>query len=128
MQGRRFKFAKSPKSLFSPELPICPLTNRTKAYDADLRWRIVYQRKAMEFTLQKVAQNLGVSVATAYRTEELSDETGDVCKRMYPPGHGNKKLTDVDALFIVERLVERPATYLKRFKCSLSKGMELMLI
>ena len=52
--------------------------------------------------LQKVAENLGVSVATAYRTEELFDETGDVCKRMYPPGHGNKKLTDVGALFIVE--------------------------
>ena len=27
MQGGRFKFAKSLKSLFSPELRICPLTN-----------------------------------------------------------------------------------------------------
>ena len=95
--------------------------HRTKAYDADLRCRIVYQRKAMGFTLQKVAENLGVSVATAYRTEELFDETGDVCKRMYPPGHGNKKQTDVDALFIVELLVERPATYLKEIQMQLEQ-------
>ena len=92
--------------------------HRTKAYDADLRWRIVYQRKAMGLTLQKVAENL---VATAYRTEQLFDETGDVCKRKYPPGHGNKKLTDADAFLIMELLVERPATYLKEIQTQLEQ-------
>ena len=44
---------------------------RTRAYDVDLRWRVIYQRKALGMTLETVARNLGVAVATVYRTEKL---------------------------------------------------------
>ena len=35
--------------------------SRSKAYDSDLRWRIVYQHFALEYSVQKVSENLGVS-------------------------------------------------------------------
>jgi hypothetical protein len=31
---------------------------RKRAYDKDLRWRIVYQRIGMNYTYQRIAQNL----------------------------------------------------------------------
>ena len=92
---------------------------RTRAYDVDLHWRVIYQRKALGMTLETVARNLGVAVATVYRTEKLFDDTGEVCKRKYPPDHGNKKLTDRDGLLVLEILLERPATYFKEIQLEL---------
>ena len=50
-------------------------SSRTTAYSKDLRWRIVYQRKALEYSMLRVAENLGVSPATVSRTEELFDHS-----------------------------------------------------
>ncbi len=78
----------------------------------DLRWRIIYQRLALGYSLQRVAENLGVAIATVHRVETLFDETGSVCKRKYPAGHGIHKLTETDELFILGLVLERPETYL----------------
>ena len=85
---------------------------RTNAYSEDLRWRIIYQQKALSYSLQRVAENLGVGVATAHRIETLFDETGSVSKRKYLDGHGTHKLTENDKVLILGLLVERPETYL----------------
>ena len=85
---------------------------RTNAYSEDLRWRIIYQRKALCYSLQRVAENLGVGVATVHRIETLFDETGSVGKRKYPDCHGTHKLTENDKVLILGLLVERPETYL----------------
>jgi len=42
---------------------------RTNAYSEDLRWRIIYQRLALDYSLQRVADNLGVGVATVLRSK-----------------------------------------------------------
>ena len=89
---------------------------RTNAYSEDLRWRIIYQRKALSYSLQRVAENLGVRVATAHRIETLFDETGSVGKRKYPDGHGTHKLTENDKVLILGLLVERPETYLREIQ------------
>ena len=85
---------------------------RTNAYSEDLRWRITYQQKALSYSLQCVAENLGVGVATVHRIETLFYETGSVGKRKYPDGHGTHKLTENDKVLILGLLVERPETYL----------------
>ena len=41
--------------------------SRSKAYDSDIRWRIVYQRLALEYSVQRVSANLGVSQSTVRR-------------------------------------------------------------
>ena len=48
---------------------------RKKAYDVDLRWRIVYQRIV---TFERIARNLNISTATAHRIYALFQSTGDV--------------------------------------------------
>ena len=40
---------------------------RKTAYSNDLRWRIVYQRIAMNLPLVKIAQTLNVAVSTVHR-------------------------------------------------------------
>ena len=36
---------------------------RTKAYDAELRWRIVYQRYAMDLNYREIANNVNVDTS-----------------------------------------------------------------
>ena len=51
---------------------------RKKAYSVDLRWRIVYQRIAINLPFTDVAKNLNVAISTAYRTYRLFERTGKV--------------------------------------------------
>ena len=37
---------------------------RTKAYDDELRWRIVYQRYAMDLNYREIANNVNVDTST----------------------------------------------------------------
>jgi len=90
---------------------------RTNAYSEDLRWRIIYQRLALDYSLQRVADNLGVGVATVHRIETAFAETGSVGKRKYPEDHGPHKLTETDELFIIGFLKGQKPTYI-RFKWS----------
>ncbi len=89
---------------------------RTKAYSEDLRWRIAYQRLALGYSLQRVAENLGVAVATVHRIETLFDETGSVEKRKYPVDHGTHKLTEDDELLVLGLVVDRQETYLHKIR------------
>lgn len=85
---------------------------RTKAYSEDLRWRIIYQRLALGYSLQRVAENLGVGVATVHRIETLFVNTGSVDKRKYPDRPGIHKLTESDELLVLGLTLDRPETYL----------------
>ena len=44
---------------------------RTKAYAADLRWRMVYQARVQEKTYREIAANLNVDQSTVCRTVAL---------------------------------------------------------
>lgn len=95
---------------------------RTKAYSDDIRWRVVYQRKALDYSLEKVATCLGISVATVYRIEQMFDETGSIEKRKYPMDHGPSKLTYNDKLLILELVLERPGIYLNEIGHELERS------
>ena len=54
-------------------------SSRSKAYSADLRWRMVYQRCILYLPYAEVARNLNVHPYTVCRTLKLFEETGTVC-------------------------------------------------
>lgn len=102
--------------------------SRTRAYDPDLRWRMVYQRVYLELPFKTISQNLCVDVSTVRRTLDLFMLTGDVMKRPYPEHHGSKlkRLTEEDQFFILELVLEHPGIYLHelRHELLLSKGTQ----
>ena len=90
--------------------------NRTKAYAADLRWRMVYQARVQEKTYREIAANLNVDQSTVCRTVALFDETGGVCPKEYPSNLGTAKLTEIEKLLILELVLEKPGIYLREIQ------------
>ena len=92
--------------------------SRTKAYSQDLCWQVVYQRKVLEYNIESVATDLGLSTATVYRVEKLFDDTGREEKRAYPSDHGHDlhKLTEYEQFFIIQLVVSKPSMYLDKIQ------------
>ncbi len=88
--------------------------SRTKAYDDDMRWRMVYQRCVLELAYKDIATNLGVDPSTVQRTAERFLATGSISKAEYPKGHDHplQKLTQVDEFLILQLILDRPNLYL----------------
>ena len=88
--------------------------SRSKAYDSDLRWRIVYQRFALEYSVQKVSENLGVSQSTVRRIGSLFVSTDGVDPKVDPDkGQALKALSSYDEFYIMELVLEKPGIYLR---------------
>ena len=49
---------------------------RTKVYDEDLRWRMVYQKFVIELSYREIAMNLEVDASTAVAAEHDRDWGG----------------------------------------------------
>ena len=92
---------------------------RCSAYSEDLRWRMVWQRQALGYTYQKVAENLGVDKSTVYRTLQLFESSGSVEKRKYPKENAFRKLTTPAQLLILNLVVQKPGIYLHEMQRSL---------
>ncbi len=86
---------------------------RKKAYSSDLRWRMVYQRIAMELPLEDIARKLNVAVSTVHRTYELFETTGKVepqpCEK---PRYDLRALDPSSELYIIGLVLENPSMYL----------------
>ena len=84
---------------------------RRKAYDCDLRWRMIYQRLARGLHYKDIARNLDVSTSTVYRMYKLFETTGAVKPS---PCHGRttKKLDVHAEVYVVGLIMESPAMYL----------------
>ena len=75
--------------------------SRTKAYGNDIRWRMVYQVKVLDYSVGQVSANLGVSPSTVRRIVALFDTSGSVDKRL--GAHQTPiKLTSYDEWMIME--------------------------
>ena len=57
-------------------------SKRSSAYHKDLRWRMVWQRIALNKTFAEIAANLCVDQATVKRVIDLFENTGDVGTRL----------------------------------------------
>ena len=58
--------------------------SRSKAYDSDIRWRIVDQCFALKYSVERVSANLCVSQSTVRRIGSLFDSTGSVDPKVVP--------------------------------------------
>ena len=61
--------------------------NRTRAYDEDLRWKMVWQSEVLSLKQDRIAQHLGVDRSTVSRTVRIFRQTGQVAKKCYPKEH-----------------------------------------
>ena len=86
--------------------------SRKKAYGNDLRWRIVYQRIAMNFSFQKVADNLNVSTSTAHRIFSRFMQTSQVDPATCSSREDLRKLDEQSGLHVIGLVLEAPALYL----------------
>ena len=74
---------------------------RRKAYHSDLRWRIVWQRLALELTFKQIATRLNIAVSTAKSIYSLFEITGDVEPKFSGSRRELRKLDDHMELFIL---------------------------
>ena len=86
--------------------------NRTRAYDEDLRWRMVWQSEALNYSMKKIAGNLCVDRSTVSRTLNLFRCTGSVTKKNYPTDKAFRKLAYPAQILILNLVVSRPGIYL----------------
>ena len=90
---------------------------RRRAYNEDIRWRMIWQKEVMGLSVRKVAKNLSVAVSTVWRINNLFYCTGSVMKRSYPAGRRpEKKLTECMKLFILHTVVDSPWIHWFRHK------------
>ncbi len=87
--------------------------SRKKAYGIDLRWRMVYQRIAMNLRLQKFARNLNVALSTVHRVCKQFKQTGSVVPRCRSERDELRKFDEHTELYIVGLVLPRPSMYLR---------------
>ena len=86
---------------------------RRKAYQVDLRWRMVWQRLVQGFSLQVVACNLSVDPSTVQRVCKKFELVGTVEKKKYIcSNHPLKKLTKPVQFVLLHLVLRRPGIYL----------------
>ena len=69
-------------------------STRTRAYDPDLRWQMVYQRLVLNLPFKTISQNLCVDISTVRRTLHLFRDTNSVNKQLYPEQHARQRNVD----------------------------------
>ena len=99
--------------------------SRTSTYSQDLRWRIVWQRKALNLSVREVAGNLCVDPSTVSRITTLFRTTGDVAKKPYPSERASRKLTEPAQFFVIYLMLERPRIYLREVQLELQTQLGL---
>ena len=80
-------------------------------YSNDLRWRIVWQRFGMELSLRQVAENLNISLGTAYNICKLFESTGSVDNCTSMIAH-NRLFNNEQELWIMGLLADTASLYL----------------
>ena len=94
-------------------------SKRSSAYSDDLRWRIVWQREALQFTISQIAVNLCVSESTVRRTIQRFETSGEVAKSEYPSEACSRKITEPVQFYIMNLVLEKPGIYLSEITSEL---------
>ena len=81
---------------------------RMLAYSTDLRWRVVWQRIAMELNYREIAFRLNISVGTAYNTFKLFEKTGNVDAKQQRKRPEKYKLDNYHQLYVISLVLENP--------------------
>ena len=90
--------------------------HRTRAYDDDLRWRIIWQTEGLQCSIQQVAKNLNIDKSTVSRVRHRFVITGSVSKKIYPKEKASRSLTAPVQLLILTLIMQRPGIYLREIQ------------
>ena len=95
--------------------------SRTRAYDEEMRWRMVYQCCVLELPYKSTGTNLGVDPSTVQRAVERFLATDTVTKTQYPKGHDHphQRVTQVDEFLILQLIIDKPSIYLHELQTEL---------
>ena len=86
-------------------------------YSSDIRWRIVWQRMAIDLPYWKIARNLNISVGTAYNVLKAFESSGEVSCNPPQDRRDSRSLTSSEEMFVVGLVFENPCLYLRaRYK------------
>ena len=86
--------------------------SRKKAYSQDIRWRVVYQRIALNLTFAKIGRNCNIAACTAHRTFSYFVQTGSVGPAMQVNRQHCRTLSKREELYFVGLVFERGSLYL----------------
>ncbi|MDD9817424.1 MAG: IS630 family transposase [Gammaproteobacteria bacterium] len=86
---------------------------RRKAYSLDIRWRVVWQRLAMEASFADIASRLQIAPSTAHRIFSQFKETGNVTPMEQPDLESMRKLDEHHELLILVAVSSNPSLYLQ---------------
>ena len=89
---------------------------RTKAYEEEMRWRIVWQTEGLGYTQSQAAKNLCIDKSTVSRIVTCFKATGSVGKKPYPKEKASRKLTVPAQDFISNLVLEMPGIYLRELQ------------
>ena len=90
---------------------------RKTAYSKDLRWRVVWQRFALNLPLRAIASNLNISVGTAHNVFKRFQDCGEVDPKPFPKRKEQRKMDDHHELYIVGLILANPTMQLSEL-CS----------
>lgn len=91
-------------------------SKRPSAYGEDLRWRIVWQKEALGYSAEVIANNLNINKCTVYRIIKLFKNTGSVTKHPYPKDRAVKKLTHPVQLLIFHLVMKNQELRYTKYK------------
>ena len=95
------------------------------ACSEDLRWRMIWQNKALGYTCTKIAENLCVDKSTVSRTLTSFNSTGSVSKKPYPEGRAFQKLIPPAQLLFLQLCLSKPRIYLREIQDELSSVIDI---
>ena len=99
--------------------------HRSSAYGEDLRWRMVWQTEALQYSNEQVAKNLGVDRSTVSRIVHLFNTTGNVCKKRQQSDNAYRKLTSPAQVLVLNLVIEKPGIYLREIQAELMHTLSL---
>ena len=84
---------------------------RKRAYDADLRWRVVYQKIGMNRSYARIASSLNIAVSTAHRIFSRFQATGEVNPAINRERSQLRKLSLQEELYVIALIMNEPSMY-----------------
>ena len=100
---------------------------RCSAYNDDLRWRVVWQRRTLGCSHDAIATNPNVDVSTVRGILDIFSATGTVSKKKYPTERAFRIITEPVQLFILHLVLRKPGIYLREItaEVELTLGLDL---
>ena len=98
---------------------------RSSAYSEDIRWRMVWQKEALQISISQIAKNLCVDKSTVSRTLDLFHATGEVSKKPYPKEKAHQKITAPIEQLIFQLVLDRPGILLREIQSELDSQLYL---